>query len=183
MHSFKAKASEGADSGNEDGEEELSEEEQFLDFVDEIRMAVENREPTASIITTVMETFAWSLGFDRVMLMLLSRGKQQLNGRMLLGHIPEFDPKAFTRVVGNQASSYDPDATALKESRPVYRGDPLFSDGWPFAAVPIGFDKRSVGVIYADRTGNNEGKELSSREEAAIGVLAELLDRSIALNS
>ncbi|MCB0330542.1 MAG: HDOD domain-containing protein [Bdellovibrionales bacterium] len=173
-------AGQGAGKGGE--EELLNEEEQFLDFVEEIRIAVENREPTASVITTVMETFAWSLGFDRVFLMLFGPGKQKLNGRMLLGHIPGFDPKTFTREVKGEGTRFAPEVIALTESRPVYRGDPIFPDGWPFAAIPVGFDKRSVGIIYADRSSATGGQELSSREEAAIGVLAELLDRSISLN-
>ena len=162
--------------------QKLSEEEQFAEFVEEIRAAVENREPSASVITTVMETCAWGLGFDRVLLMLLAPGKKHLAGRMLLGNIEGFNPKEFTRPIGKEASSYAPDAASLSEGRPVYRGDPLFDEGWPFAAIPVGFDKRSVGVIYADRT-NDGDKELSAREQAAISVLAELLDRSISMNS
>ncbi|MCB0321011.1 MAG: hypothetical protein KDD60_08800, partial [Bdellovibrionales bacterium] len=148
----------------------------------EIRAAVENHEPTASVITTVMETFAWSLGFDRVLLLLFTPGKKQLVGRMLLGNVPDFNPKSFTRKVGQEASAYAPDALAIKESRPVYRGDPLFEDGWPFATIPVGFDKRAIGVIYADRS-SESNEDLSSREQAAVSVLAELLDRSISLNS
>jgi HD-like signal output (HDOD) protein len=160
----------------------LTEEERFADFVEEIRIAVDNREPTASVITTVMETFAWSLGFDRVLLMLLAQGKQKLQGRMLLGNIPNFNPKQLIRPVGSDAPALAPDALALKEGRPIYRGDPLFDEGWPFTALPVGFDKRCVGVLYADRT-QSKTNELSSREQAAISMLAELLDRSISMNS
>ncbi len=154
----------------------------FAQYVEEIRVAVENREPTASVITTVMETFAWSLGFDRVLLLLVNQGKKRLVGRMLLGNVPDFDPKTFVRPIGDQADSYAPDAKALAEGRPVFQGDPIFEGGWPMTAIPIGFGSKVIGVIYADRT-NGDEEELTGREQAAIGVLAELLDRSISLNS
>ncbi|MCB0309885.1 MAG: hypothetical protein KDD42_01540, partial [Bdellovibrionales bacterium] len=155
----------------------------FKHFVDEIREAVESREPTASIITRVMETFAWSLNFDRVLLMLLGQGKKELTGRMILGLVKDnFDPKSIQRKIGESASSYAPDALAFKESRPIFNGDPIFEDGWPFAAIPIGFGQRSIGVIYADRI-NPTDDEVSGRDQAAIGVLAELLDRSVSLNT
>ena len=44
--------------------------------------------------------------------------------------------------------------------------------------MPIGFGTRCIGIIYADRVGEN-AQELSGGEQAAIGVLAELLDRSL----
>ena len=45
-----------------------------------------------------------------------------------------------------------------------------------------GFGQRAIGVIYADRV-NSVAQELDAREQAAIGMLAELLDRSISVNS
>ncbi|MCB0353558.1 MAG: HDOD domain-containing protein [Bdellovibrionales bacterium] len=171
----------GADAIEEDFQDSASQQEGdiFAQFVEEIREAVDNREPTASIITTVMETFAWSLRFDRVLLMLVASGKQRLVGRMLLGNVPDFVPKDFIRLLGREAGPYAPDAAAVAEARPIFSGEPLFEDGWPFAVVPIGFGKRVIGVIYADRIDSGTDAQLSGREQAAIGVLAELLDRSI----
>lgn len=159
-------------------------ESQFNQFVQEIRQAVESREPTASVITTVMETFAWSLGFERVLLMLVSAGKTKLVGRMLLGNVPNFDPKRFERPLGSYAQLNAPDARAFREARPIFGGEPLFRHGWPIAAIPIGYGARAIGVIYADRDSSEGGDlELSAQEQAAVGILAELLDRSISLQS
>ncbi|MBX7139222.1 MAG: HDOD domain-containing protein [Oligoflexia bacterium] len=169
-------------SGTEDEQPVSDEVSQFSSFVEEIREAVESREPTASIITRVMETFAWSLHFDRVILMLVGSGKKKLLGRMALGAIDDFDPKKFERPLGPEAGPYAPDAQAFTEGRPIFSGDPLFEDGWPIAAIPIGYGQRSIGVIYADRAGSIND-EVSSREQAAIGVLAELLDRSVSIHS
>lgn len=165
----------------EEAEAQSGVEDNFTRFVDEIRESVANKEPTASIITTVMETFAWSLKFDRVVLLLATPAKNMLIGRMALGQLQDFDPKSIQRALDRNASPYAPDLIAFKEGRPVFNGDPIFEDGWPFTATPIGFGERAIGVIYADRVGSDS--ELSNREQAAIGVLAELLDRSISQNS
>lgn len=154
----------------------------FSQFLDEIREATENREPTASIITRVMETMAWGLEFSRVLLMLVNPGRTKLVGRMMLGSIEGFDPKHMERPLGPDAGSYAPDALAFRESRPVFTGDPLFEDGWPITAIPIGFGQRAIGVIYADKVGQTE-EILPGRDQAAIGVLAELLDRSVSMHA
>jgi hypothetical protein len=157
-------------------------EEQFSQFVEEIRQTVENREPTATVITSVMETLAWSLSFDRVILMLVDGSRKKLQGRMGLGSLSDIDPKTIERPLGEGAHRYAPDANAFAEARPIFNGDPVLEDGWPLAAIPIGYGKRALGVIYADRV-NPASDELDPREQAAIGVLAELLDRSVGLNS
>ena len=157
------------------------EEDQFSKYVNEIRHAVDNREPTASVITTVMETLAWGLKFERVLLLLVGPGKRKLIGRMLLGNHEGFDPTKFERPLGNEADAHAPDAKAFAQGSPVFTGDSIFSDGWPIVGIPIGFGNRAIGVIYADRKSKNE--ELSAREQAAISVLCELLDRSVSMSA
>lgn len=154
-----------------------TDEDRFAQFVEEIREAVRSREPSASVITTVMETLAWGLKFDRVLLMLIAPGRKVLLGRMLLGEVPNFDPKSYQRPLGRAAGPHAPDAVAVAEGRSIFTGDSLFLNGWPLTAIPLGFGTRCIGVIYADRC--HDETELSPREQAAIGLLAELLDRSI----
>lgn len=157
-------------------------EDRFQQFVEEIRQAVESRESSSSVITTVMETLSFGLDFERVILLLAAPGKRSLQGRMALGQINGFDPKKFERPLGKSADPYAPDAKAFAESRPVFTGDPVLDGGWPFVAIPVGFGTRAIGVIYADRA-TPDSKELTAREQAAIGVLAELIDRAVATNS
>ena len=157
-------------------------EDRFQQFVEEIRQAVESRESSSSVITTVMETLCFGLDFERVLLLLAAPGKRSLQGRMALGQINGFDPKKFDRPLGKSADPYAPDAKAFAESRPVFTGDAVLDGGWPFVAIPIGFGTRAIGVIYADRA-DPDAKELTGREQAAIGVLAELIDRAVATNA
>lgn len=157
-----------------------TERDRFQAFVEEIRQAVDAREPSSSVITTVMETLSFGLDLDRVLLLLASAGKRSLQGRMALGGSAGFDPKKIDRPLGAAAGAFAPDAKAFQESRPVFTGDSVLENGWPFVAIPLGFGKNAIGVIYADRT-NPDAQELSTREKAAIGVLAELIDKSLSL--
>ncbi|MEZ4753853.1 MAG: HDOD domain-containing protein [Bdellovibrionota bacterium] len=171
IHAYKP----GSESLDADDE---GEDDSFMNFVEEIRLAVDNREPTASIITSVLETLAWGLKFDRVCLLLLDKNKSQLQGRMGLGDFGETPPHMIIRPVGSEASPLAPDNAAHREARPVFAGEAIIKNSWPFTAIPVGFGKKAIGVIYADC---NEGtrSELSPKEQASIGVLAELLDKSI----
>jgi HD-like signal output (HDOD) protein len=157
-------------------------EDRFQQFVDEIRQAVDAHEPSSSVITTVMETLAFGLEFNRVVLLLATSGKRSVQGRMMLGGSPGFDPKKIDRPLGAAAGQFAPDAKAFQESRVVFAGDPVLEDGWPFVVIPLGFGKKAIGVIYADRT-IPDAQELSTREKAAIGMLAELIDKSLSLGS
>lgn len=150
----------------------------FTKFVEEIRQSVESQEPAASIITTVMETFAWSLGFNRVLLLLASPNRKLLVGKMLIGGSPEIDPKSFEVGLDAKGIGTRCEVKAFRDSLPVFSGEPIFEDGWPIAAVPIGFGQRAVGVIYADKI-EGTGPELGPREQAAIGLLAELLNKAL----
>ena len=170
-------ASYGVPEGGEKPKEDRSGNDPFKQFVDEVRQAVENREPTASIITSVMETLVWGLKFERVMLLLLSPSKSSLVGRMLLGSV-NIDPKKVSRPLGAAANPKACEALAFRDACPIYRGVPLLEGGWPFAAIPIGSGHRTIGVIYADRASGGDA-ELTSREQAAISVLVELLERSV----
>lgn len=154
-------------------------EESLTRFSEEIKQSIESGEPTSSVITTVMETLSWGMGFDRVLLMLMGSGKRKLVGRMLLGKIDGFNPRTFERPTGKEAAPYSPDSEAINQSRPVFQGQPLFEDGWPFVAVPVGFGARCIGVIYADKIGKGTSAELSGKEQAFVAVLSELLDRAV----
>jgi HD-like signal output (HDOD) protein len=152
---------------------------EFEAFVQEIRQMVEDRESTASIITSIMETIAYGLKFDRVFLLLVSPNKQKLMGRMLLGSANGFDPKRFEQSV--QDTTNCPSLKAFKEGRPVFKGDPIFPGGWPIAAIPVGLGNRAIGVIYTDRIPEEGqlGEDITQKDQASLTILGELLERSI----
>lgn len=152
----------------------------FQQFLQEIRQAVENREPTASIIVTVMEALSSCLNFDLVLLLLASGGKQTLMGRMLIGTIPGFEPTKFVRSVDHLADITSIEVSAFKNARCAFSGKPLLKDGFPVFALPVGYGKRAVGVIYGERT-SGDRKPLTIDEEDSIRQLSDLLDRSLSL--
>lgn len=182
LRSYEKAAASKVQSGTEEVGDEASES-NVRDYIEEIKRLVDERAPTATIVTTVMETLAWGLGLDRVIMMLINQPRDKLIGRMMLGQIPNFDPTKFFRPIGRTAHPQAVDNLAFTEGRAVFAGEPVFEDGWPRMAIPIGFGKRAVGIIYGDRSKNvdaSQKRELTSREQANITLLAELLDSSIA---
>ncbi len=152
--------------------------EDFDRYIEDIETAISRGEPTANILTSVMEVCAYCLGFDRVLLLLANKTRTQLLGRMMLGSVPGVDPAKMVRPLGRDISADAPDNAAFMEARVVFSGTPLFPEGLPVIALPVGYGKRAVGVIYADRS-SKPPISLAPQEQAALVLLADLLDKSL----
>lgn len=154
----------------------------FLNYTKEIRQQIAAKEPLSSIVTSVMESLAFGLKFTRVLLLLEDKGLGQLAGRMALGNKINFDPKKVFRYVEKEDIESNPDAAAFLVGCPQIFGDPIFPDGWPFAAIPIGGSRNpAIGVIYADIVTNPDENEqpLDDSVQASLSVLADLLDEAL----
>jgi hypothetical protein len=144
--------------------------------IKEILEAIKNGEPSTSIMLSAMETIAWSLGFDRVLLLLPAAGKKQLTGTNFIGQNGP-NPASFTRSLELPATEENPDMLAMKESKVVFCGQPLLRGAEIFAVLPVGYGERARGVIYADRPGSTV--VISPSEQAVLKTLADLVDQSI----
>lgn len=154
----------------------------FSRFTDEIREAIEDEEPLSSIITTVMESLAFGLKFDRVLLLMANDDRDELLGRMWLGARINVDPKSIRRPLKSPELANAPDVTSFMQRAPKIFGDPLFHDGWPFAAIPVGSSQHEpIGVIYADiiSSPDDDVPPLDGRMQASLSILAELLDQAV----
>jgi HD-like signal output (HDOD) protein len=148
------------------------------EYIVEIRQAIDSREPVSTVISTAMESVAWGIGFDRVLLLLLVPTKKELICRMSIGSFGDLNPNTIGRPLVAPGDEEFPDSTAFFESRPVFEGQPIFEDGAPFAVIPVGFDKNVLGVMYVDRV-NSPVKELTVKEKQALTQIAELLEQAI----
>jgi len=156
----------------------------FSAFVDEIRQAIANGESVSAVITSVMETLLFGLHFDRVLLLNASLSGEQLEGKMALGKPFGINPKDIRRPIrGQKQTEYAPDVKAFSEGEVQVFGDPIFEDGWPFAAIPVGTGDEAFGVIYADKLESPSAEPLDSGAQLALGILAELLDTAVASSS
>jgi HD-like signal output (HDOD) protein len=150
----------------------------FKQYVQDIKDALRNNEPTATIITTTMEACSYCLSFGRVVLLLANRDRTLLVGRMALGQVPGFMPGKFSRAISDPAISGSPDYQAFIVGQPVTTGTPLFKDAHTVAAIPIGSGRRTVGVVYCER-GGAAAQGLSMQEHSAVILLASLLDKAV----
>lgn len=158
---------------------------QFQTYLQEIQQAVQNTESVSSVITNVMEALAYGLKYDRVLLMFADENNEVFTGKMSLGKKFPVDPKSVRRAISPPGQRSAPDVAAFHQGAPQIFGDPLFDDGWPFAALPIGHFDRAVGVIYADRIqqGSEENKPLDCQAQFALATLSDLLDHAVKKNN
>jgi HD-like signal output (HDOD) protein len=146
----------------------------FQGYIEEIKLSVQNREPAASILTSLMEAMKFGLEFDRVMLLLFDSSKRTIASRMALG-VDGFRPGGISKPVDSRLST--PESIALRDGKLVYQGDPLLENGWPFVFIPVGNLKKGLGIIYADR--KDQANELSEKEKANLSIILDLVDRAV----
>jgi len=147
-------------------------------YIRDIEAAISRNEPTTNILTSVMEACAYCLKFDRVLLMLANKNRSLLVGRMMLGFAPGVDPTKISRSIGDGSSTDTPENMSFVHGRIILSGEPVLSGGLPIAIIPVGTGKRTVGVVYADRTAKPP-LPLNPQEREALSVLSDLLDRSL----
>jgi len=155
--------------------------EDFSFYLDEIRQAIANRETISSIITTAMEALAFGQNFDRVLLLYLNESENALIGKMALGQPFPREPKLIRRDLEFLDVETSPDVKALVEGDVVVFGDPIFPEGWPFAAIPLGTGEQVLGVIYAEMLPNppSSATALDSTVTLALSLLADLLNQAV----
>lgn len=153
-------------------------------YLDEIREAILSGETISSIISSVMETLAFGMEYDRVLLLYSDTKGTVLEGRMGLGKELKVDPKAVRRTLNADSDDPSPESLSYAEGTVQTYGEPMLPDGWPFVTLPVGLDDRTVGVIYADKTEGEsaDATPVSERMEYALNVLATLLDEALMAN-
>jgi len=111
--------------------------EEFKEYVEEIKESIEAKEPVSSIVASVMESIAFGLGFDRVLLLLINGPKTALVGRMSLGNIVNFDPKSIARAISDPELEDSIDVQCFLTGNLTSEGIPLLTDSSCYVAVPI----------------------------------------------
>lgn len=171
-------AIQGSSAASGSGQPAEPQSDKLAGYIEELKQAIADREPTASVITTAMETLAWGLGFDRVVLLLPGIGKRTLVGRMGLGSKLKMDCRSIEKPV--QSSSPLGIIKAFLSGKATFNGAPLLDDGKPAIVIPIGLGSKTIGVVYADRVASASiPAESTPAEQTTIMLLTELLDKSI----
>jgi HD-like signal output (HDOD) protein len=148
----------------------------FAGFIREMKGAIKARDPVSSVTTFAMEALIYGLNFDRVVLLYADSDRTKLQGRMGMGKPLPVNAKSIERTLKGEIDGCV-DVRSFKLGVSQHLGEPIFSDGYPCVAVPLGTVNFTKGVIYADRI--NGSKPLDENEQAALTVLSELLDESV----
>ena len=146
-------------------------------YMTEVTEVIEAKEGVSSIITSIMETLAFGLGFERVVLLMADSSNSALVGKMALGKNVDFDPKKIIRPIYDAKITNSADIQAFRSKQLVYKGESALNDSESCIAIPIGQKKASIGVIYADFTDNQIPSGLDKQLEKTLQVLLRALDQ------
>lgn len=150
----------------------------FQNHFIEIQKAIENREPTATIVTTVMEALKSGLNFGKVLLILRNAQRTHLEGRIMLGKHEGFDAKKFKRNLNPGAGTLPIDIVAYREGIPIFAGEPIIGKNWPIAAIPIGAKENVIGIIYVEGSETTE-TPMNPEIQESIELIGALLKQSL----
>lgn len=155
---------------------------QLAHYIEEIRQEIYNRQPISSVITAVMETLVFGIGYEQVILLLVDSGRKALHGKMSLGNEGIADPKQIRRDLDRSLIDRAPDITAYFRAAICTTGEPLQTNAPHFAAIPIGVGRGPVGILYAQSSQSpfpDQGVDVGHN----LAIFAELLDQALILNS
>ncbi|HMO16625.1 MAG TPA: HDOD domain-containing protein [Oligoflexia bacterium] len=154
-------------------------------YLEQLEQAIRESETLASVIATVMEAITFALEFDRVVYMESDVDRTTLSGKLGLGNTVD-NLEDIRRILPEDSYPEDLALKAYLSGSVETYGEPLFSEAWPFAAIPVGYGDRALGVIYADLNSTKENEldnlPLDTEKTVALSLLADILDRAIQKN-
>ena len=112
------------------------------------------------------------LNFDRAVFFQLQKDPLSLQLLLSFG-MKLFEPEKVRRYLEDPQKDTMPDVQAFLRRKPIFHGQPVFPDGWPFVAFPVVHEDTVVGVFYADKIRRPDGDALGSQEEIACVALGE----------
>jgi HD-like signal output (HDOD) protein len=125
--------------------------------------------PQAIFLT--LQTLTKGLNFDRAVFFRVVN-EDELRVGINVG-VKLFQPESYVRKLGTEEELNQPDRAAFHRKMPSFTGDPLFADGWPFAAFPAILGGKVIGIFYADKIRKPDVDALSNQEQLACTALAE----------
>lgn len=148
-------------------------------YISQIESAIIESETLPSIIATAMEALSYACDFKRVVYLEADMKGRNLYGKLSLGDdIPDTD-SIIEDITSTQARfSEKAHLKAYFGGMVEYMGKPLLDDAWPFIAIPVGYEDRSLGVIYADRC-EKEKNGFSAERALSFTLISDLLDTAI----
>jgi hypothetical protein len=149
-------------------------------YLEQLEQAIQESETLASVIATVMEALTFALEFERVVYLEADIEGKNLTGKLGLGEkLDSYD--SLQQAVAEDPFAEEVHVKSYCNGAVETFGTPLFENGWPFAAIPVGYENRTLGVIYADQVDKDKGP-LETSEAVALSLLADIMDRAIQKN-
>ncbi|MGI6525645.1 MAG: HDOD domain-containing protein [Bdellovibrionota bacterium] len=145
-------------------------------FLYELRQTMANSPSNqgtfAHAVHCTLNALVRGLNFDRAVFFAADSTKSVLSINMAFG-IKLFEPSKIKRFITDSDNTTMPDIQAFKQRKPVFMGEPVFADSWPFVAFPVVWKNEVIGVFYADKIRRPNGDALLPQEEIACIAISE----------
>ncbi len=162
---------------NNPSDEQIDADSKIAPYIEQLEQAVRESETLPSMVAAVMEALLFALDFERVVYLELDLSSTVLNAKMGLGDNLGSYNKISLNVENNQGQSVVEKAYA--SGLIASTGTPLLENAWPCLAMPVGYDDRSIGIIYADRVDGGEIDALPEDIAYSCSILSNILDKAI----
>ena len=110
------------------------------------------------------------LNFDRAVFFKIIDNKLRVG--LAMG-VRLFDPENFSKSIELNVDSQKPEVRTILDRTPVFSGEPLFLEGWPYATFPVVWENKVIGIFYADKIKKPDIDSLTNQEQIACTALAE----------
>jgi hypothetical protein len=124
-----------------------------------------------------MEAMLFALDFERVVYLESDLSGTSLVAKLGLGD--ELGPYDTLSVNIEAKSGKGVVEKAFFNGSLESTGLALLEDAWPCLAIPVGYDNRSIGIIYADKLDKGDIDTLADGVTFSCSIFADILDKAI----
>lgn len=146
-------------------------------YIEQLEQAVRESETLPSMVATVMEAMLFALDFERVVYLESDLSGTSLVAKLGLGD--ELGPYDTLSVNIEAKSGKGVVEKAFFNGSVESTGLALLEDAWPCLAIPVGYDNRSIGIIYADKLDKGDIDTLADGVTFSCSIFADILDKAI----
>ncbi len=145
-------------------------------YLEQLENGIKDNETLASMIANATEAFSFALHFERVIYFESDTEVKNLKARLGLGSkLNDFSD--LTIDLAN--SDADMLIKSFNNSSIETHGKTLFNDGWPAVCIPVGYNSRAIGLIYADFVDDGSNRILNPNDAYSLSTIADILDEAI----
>ncbi len=162
---------------NDFSEETSMEDSRVAPYIEQLEQALRDGETLPSMVASVMEAMLFAFDFERVLYMELDLSGSQLNAKLGLGDdLGDYDKLSVDVLNKLEQNIVN---KSYQSGSIVCNGEAMLDNAWPFLAMPVGYEDRTLGIIYADRIDRGDLDTLPEEVSFSCSLFSDILDRAL----